>query len=83
MKAVMIAGADLFAMLLYAVGLIVPLTPSEGMPRPWEILVFVAGPVALLAACLRASRTVAAGIVILMQILLVVTFTGWLLWIQA
>jgi hypothetical protein len=70
-------------MLLYGVGLIAPLTPSEGMPRLWEILVFGVVPVALLVACLRASRGGGAGIFILMQIVVVVAFTGWLLWIQA
>jgi hypothetical protein len=78
----MIVTGNFLALLLYAVGLISPLTPSEGMPRPWELLVFAGGPIALLLACARTSRTVVARIVIGVQILGVVSFTGYLLWLQ-
>jgi hypothetical protein len=82
MRTAIIVAGDLFALLLYAVGLISPLTPSEGIPRLWELLVLAAGPLALLAACAHASRTVIGRIVVAVQILGVGSFTGVLLWMQ-
>ena len=78
----MIVTGNFLALFIYAAGLISPLTPSEGMPRPWELLVFAAGPIALLVASARASRTAVASVVIGVQILGVVVFTGYLLWLQ-
>jgi len=49
--------ASFAAWLVFAVGLIAPLTPSEGMPHLTEILMFVGLPVSLLALVGNRART--------------------------
>ena len=53
-RSLLLVLANLGALLVYAVGLIAPLTPSEGVPSLPVILFFVGLPVVLLGWCIRA-----------------------------
>ena len=82
MRTANIVASDIFALLLYAVGLISALTPSEGTPRLWDILVFAASPLALLAVCAHVSRTLIGRVLIAIQFVAMASLTTVLLWIQ-
>ena len=69
--------------LLYGLGLVSPLTPSEGMPNVLELFVFMACPVAFLSVSLFLSRTRVARAITVVEITGIVGFTAWLLWLQA
>jgi hypothetical protein len=69
--------------LLYGLGLVSPLTPSEGMPNVPELFVFAACPIAFLFVSLFLSRTRAARAVTVVEITGIVGLTTWLLWLQA
>jgi hypothetical protein len=75
---VLILGAAI-AWLLFALGLLSPLTPSEGYPRLIDIVMFVGVPVLLLGfVAYRLRRSLALGFVLL-QLLSVVGISTWLL----
>lgn len=76
------AGLITLAWLLYGIGLISPLTPSEGAPGILDVVIFALAPVALLTVLGRRLRNMAARIMVLLQAGAIVTFTGWLLAIQ-
>lgn len=78
-----IASLNAVAWFLYGVGLISPLTPSEGMPGVVDVVIFVVGPVAVLIFLARRFRSMPAKITMIVQAVAIVTFTGWLLAIQA
>ena len=68
---------------VYALGLIAPLTPSEGLPSVPVLLLFVGLPVALLGACIQvAGKKWWAGFFGL-QILAILAFTTYLLLLQS
>ena len=75
--------AAIGAWFIFGVGLIEPLTPSEDMPGASEILVFVGGPIALLALVSRKARTGLMRIAAVVQGSVIVAITIWLLGIQA
>ena len=60
-RSLLLAAANLMALLIYAVGLVSPLTPSEGSPSLLVILMFVGIPVTIyhLPFSLGASELVA------------------------
>jgi hypothetical protein len=82
-KTAAIVFGIIFATIIYGVGLVAPLTPSEGVPILWELLVFVIVPCAVLVACAFSvnSRPVKALLVI--QAFLFVGFSIWLLYLQS
>lgn len=53
---------NVIALVGYAFGLIAPLTPSHGFPSWWLLLVFISGPISLLAAASRLCQLLAARI---------------------
>lgn len=71
--------AYLIAWSVYAVGLLAPLTPSEGSPALWEILVFLGFPVAILFWCTRFVVSRLAAIFASLQLVAVLGFYAWLL----
>lgn len=77
------ALTNALALCVYALGLIAPLTPSEGLPSMPVLLLFVGLPVALLGACIRvAGKKWWAGFWGL-QILAIMAFTTYLLLLQS
>jgi len=74
-------AANVFALLVFVVGLISPLTPSEGRPTLWEWLLFAMLPIALLACCVRASRSRVGAVFFGGQALAIVAFSVWLLFL--
>jgi hypothetical protein len=68
-----------FPTLVFVVGLVSPLTPSEGRPTLWEWLLFAVLPIALLACCVRASRSRVGAVFFGGQALAIITFSVWLL----
>ncbi len=77
------ALTNALALCVYALGLISPLTPSEGLPSVPVLLLFVGLPVALLGACIRvAGKKWWAGFLGL-QILAIMAFTTYLLLLQS
>jgi len=75
-------SVNLVGMLIYAIGLIGPLTPSVGMPSLVEVIAFVGGPVGLLLISVFMSRMLAARLIASCEIAGIAAFTGWLLWLQ-
>jgi hypothetical protein len=77
------ALTDSLALCVYALGLLAPLTPSEGLPSVPVLLLFVGLPVALLGVCIRvAGRKWWAGFFGL-QVLAILAFTTYLLLLQS
>lgn len=66
------------AILMYGIGLVAPLTPSEGIPRLWELLLFLACPCVLLLVCAWASGS---RLVKMLLVLLSFVFCGFGLWL--
>jgi hypothetical protein len=83
MRTVVAISLNLVGVLLYAVGLIGPLTPSEGMPNLVDVIVFAVCPVGLLVISLFISRWLAARLIASLEIAGIAGFTGWLLWLQS
>jgi len=81
-RVVLDVAVNLAALLIYAVGLIAPLTPSEGLPSLMDIVVFVGIPVALLFWCIRASRSRLIALIVGLQIATVLFFSASLLQMQ-
>lgn len=75
-RILLLAMADLTAWLVLAAGLIAPLTPSHGSPSALVLVVFAGMPVAILIACLRASRSRLAAVFFGLQLLALVGLWG-------
>jgi hypothetical protein len=82
-RSVGLALASVTAWLVFAVGLIAPLTPSEGMPHPTEILIFVGLPVSLLVFVGNKARTPLFRVASWAQALVILGIAGRLLGQQA
>lgn len=72
-------AADLLVLLLFAVGLLSPLTPSVGRPTLSDILIFVGMPVLILTVRAVISRSRLAKVFFLGQLLFVVLIDAWVL----
>jgi hypothetical protein len=79
----LIALTNALALCVYALGLIAPLTPSEGLPSVAVLLLFVGLPVALLGACIRVAGTKWWAGFFGLQILAIMAFTTYLLLLQS
>ena len=69
------------SLLVYVVGLIGPLTPSESRPRFLELIVFVGCPIGLLLVSFVIARRLVPRLVASVGIVDITGFTGWLLWL--
>ena len=77
------ALTNALALCVYALGLLAPLTPSEGVPFMAVLLLFVGLPVALLGVCICvAGKKWWAGF-FGVQILAIMAFTTYLLLLQS
>jgi hypothetical protein len=81
-KSAIVLVGNIFAVIVYALGLIGPLTPSSGTPSVSEILTFAGFLAAALLLCARHYRCRTARIAALFQMAFIVLFTAWLLWSQ-
>lgn len=79
MKNVLAIIGNLLAIAIYGVGLISPLTPSEGAPTFGALLVFVGLPLALLLNSWRVYTNQFAKYAVALQGACMVGLTGWLL----
>ena len=75
--------ATVAAWLIYAAGLIAPLTPSDSYPSAKALLVFLAAPVVLLVFVARSTRSRALRILALIQAATILAITTWLLALYA
>jgi hypothetical protein len=75
--------ASLAAWLIYAAGLIAPLTPSDGYPSAKALVVLLGGPVVLLVFVARNTRSRAVRIASLVQAATILAITTWLLALYA
>ncbi|PYU94098.1 MAG: hypothetical protein DMG25_07575 [Acidobacteria bacterium] len=82
MRTAVAMSLNLVGVLIYAFGLVGPLTPSEGMPNLVEVFIFACCPVALLVISFFMSRMLAARLIASVEIACIAGFTGWLLWLQ-
>jgi hypothetical protein len=69
---VFIVGAA--ALLLFGVGLIAPLTPSEGVPMARDLVIFLFGPVLLLAVTIYFANSILGKVVLAIELLLILAF---------
>lgn len=76
------ALANLFALLIYIVGLLSPLTPSEGTPDLLSIFIFVGLPVTILCWCLRVCNSRPAMLFFGVQLATVIGFFAYLFLLQ-
>jgi len=81
-RSFLIMAANFIALLIYAVGLIAPLTPSEGLPSLIEIFVFVGGPVAILGWCIYTCASRVTALFFGLQLAVVLVFSATLLYGQ-
>jgi hypothetical protein len=81
-RSLLLTAANLMALLIYAVGLVAPLTPSEGSPSLLVILMFVGIPVAILAWCIRACGSRLAALFFGLQLVAVLGSSASLLHLQ-
>lgn len=81
-SSLLLIAANLMALLIYAVGLVAPLTPSQGSPSPVVILVFVGIPVAILAWGIRACGSRLTALFFGLQLVAVLGFSASLLHLQ-
>lgn len=71
------------AVVLFGVGVVAPLTPSQGVPRAVDLLVFAGMPAALLLAGLVLERHRAMRALWGVQLALLGMMLGWLLGMQS
>ncbi len=81
-RSLLLVAGNVMALLIYAVGLIAPLTPSEGSPSLAVILLFVGVPVAILTWCIRVCGSRLAALFFGLQLVAVLGFSAWLLHLQ-
>ena len=77
------ALTDSLALCVYALGLLSPLTPSEGLPSVPVLLLFVGLPVLLLGGCIRVAGAKWWAGIFGLQILAILAFTTYLLLLQS
>lgn len=70
------------ATVTYMFGLVAPLTPSEGVPSLWELLVFLALPCIVLVGCVNAAQSRFAKALLIAQLFSFGGFGSWLLYLQ-
>ncbi len=69
----------ILASVLFAVGLLSPLTPSEGSPGVGELVAFVGIPLGLLACVVLMSHNKLVRALLLLEAGVIIAFTGLLL----
>jgi hypothetical protein len=72
---------NIFAWVLFGTGMISPLTPSEGMPRIYDWLIFAGSPILLLLICWRVCHGIIGRIAMLAQFVLIAGVSGYLFWL--
>lgn len=82
-RSLLLELANLVALIVYAVGLIAPLTPSEGVPSLPVILPFVGLPVVLLGWCIRACGSRLGAVFFGVQLAAILAFSTLLLLLQS
>jgi hypothetical protein len=81
-RAIVVVALNALGCAIFIVGLLSPLTPSEGMPRLLDIAVFVAAPLLLLATAFGLSRRWPSKLLGAAEMTAILTTTTWLLWLQ-
>lgn len=82
MSKVLAIIGNILALLAFALGLLSPLTPSEGTPTIGAIATFVAFPLVLLANAWAHYTRPISRYVVVFQAIFIVLITGWLLLLQ-
>ena len=82
MRAIGVVLLQLLAGVVFGLGLLSPLTPSEGTPRPADLLIFVGGPVLLITTAFIFSRRWQARLLATAEIGAILAATSWLLCLQ-
>jgi hypothetical protein len=81
-KTITVVFQHLLAWVIFGFGLISPLTPSDGIPRRADLLIFVGGPVALLVGAIMMSRRWPARLLATAEIGAILVAASRLLWLQ-
>lgn len=79
----LVALVNLLVLFVFAMGVLAPLTPSEGLPSVPVLLLFVGLPVVLLGGCIRAVNHKWLAGFFGLQILAILAFTTYLLLLQS
>ena len=79
MSKVLAIIGNILALLTYALGLLSPLTPSEGAPTIGAIATFVVFPLVLLANSWTRYTHQISRYLVVFQAIFIVIITGWLL----
>ncbi len=82
MRSTAVVVLHILGWLVFGVGLLSPLTPSEGMPTQTDLLLFAVCPVIAFAACFILSQGWAAKLWATTGIGVIVIATSWLLSLQ-
>jgi hypothetical protein len=71
-QGVLLFFAGAAALILFGVGLIAPLTPSYGVPTVRDLMLFLFGPVLLLAASIYYAHSTPGKFVLVIELLLII-----------
>ncbi|SDU31793.1 hypothetical protein SAMN05216210_3076 [Halopseudomonas salegens] len=74
---------NILAFLIFGLGLIAPLTPSEGMPSIGSLITFVGLPLVFILNAWRHYTHQISKYAVVIQAMGIIGFTGWLLLTQA
>ena len=73
-------GINALAWIVYSIGLIGSLTPSQGLPSVLELMAFIGGPSLLLLFCSTLADTRAVKNFTLLELILLLCVSAYLLW---
>ncbi len=79
---VYLAAINLLALMIYGIGLMAPLTPSERLPSFYELIIFLVFPMGLLGYCFYKLESIYFKIIILIQFFAIASFSIYLLILQ-
>jgi len=80
-RAVALLSAAFASLVVFGFGLIAPLTPSEGVPSAWEILIFLGVPLLLSGGGLYFSRRKAEKLFMAVVLAFIVVVAAKVLWL--
>jgi hypothetical protein len=82
MRAIGVTLLNVLAVLVFSLGLLSPLTPSYGVPRPVDVILFVGVPIMLVAAAFAFSRWWQAKLLAIAELGTILATASWLFWLQ-
>lgn len=80
LRAILVLLLAATSLLLLAIGLIAPLTPSEGTPKSWELFLFAGLPVLLPCIGIAIAEKTSEKVFSVVAEIIVVSIVAWWTW---